>query len=486
MLVWTGAHLVQGMSAVFGRTGVGAAGFLLVGALVLALAILRWRLRLERPWLWWPVFGAPAATFRMVRTWRATCEGMGLSVPAKRFSEFAAVGGVMVKGEPLKLIAPRRAGVRFSGCALVVTVRLHPGQTPLDWDKAAEAFAHQWRLHRVRSVSNRSGFVTLTGLGFDPLRFPPKPKTPKVLPKRPFSALLSRYRRALVPVPDDAVVPGVLVVDVGVQEDGQPWLIDLCLWAHFLVTGATQSGKSTLTVRFLRELARRPVALVGIDAKNGLELAPFEPRLSALARNRGEAAAVIEALIGVMMLRTVLLREHGARSIWELPLLLRPEPIVVIIDEVAELFLFVDKEGKEEAGRCVVGMVRISQLGRALGVHLWVSGQRFGSDLGSGATLLRAQLSGRVCHRVADEETAKMTLAGLPKESVVEALRIPADLAGVAVVGDDSGTWLMGRSHPTSMEDARRIAGETAFLTVQIPGITAALDRVRVEKGDLW
>lgn len=494
MILWAGVQLAQAMSAMFGETGVGAFGFVAVAALGFGLMIVRWRLRLERPWLWWPVFGAPGAIVRMMLTWRATMEGMGLSVPAKRFSEYAVVGNVMVKGEPLKMVAPRRTGVRISGCALVVTVKLLPGQTPLDWDKAAEAISHQWRVHRVRSVSKRAGFVTLTGLGFDPLRFPPAPKKPKALgstgtsfvtPFRPRNPLLGRNSQKNE-VPTYVVVPGVLVVDVGVQEDGEPWVIDMTAWAHFLVTGATRSGKSTLTVRFLSELARRPVALVGIDAKNGLELAPFAPRLSALAVNRAEAAAAIEALIGVMLLRTVLLRENGARSIWELPVLLRPAPIVLIIDEIAELFLATDKEGKEEANRCVTGLVRLGQLGAGLGVHLWVSGQRFGSDLGPGATLLRAQLSGRICHRVADAETAGMTLAGLPKESIVEAQRISTDLAGVAVVGDDSGTWLLGRSHQTSMSEATALAAETASLTVPMPEVTAAIDRVRSEKGSLW
>ena len=446
-----------------------------------ALSLLRWRLRLERPWLWWPVFGAPIAVARMLLTWRATCEGMGLSVPAKRFSQFALVGGVMVKGEPLKLIAPRRVGLRFSGCALILTVRLHPGQVPAQWEKAAEAFAHQWRVYRVRAISPRPGFITLTGLGFDPLRYPPVEKKPParvVVVDGPAEAERVRPKRR-----DYAVIPGILVVRVGIGEDGQPWVLDLTARPHYLVTGATRSGKSTLTVRFVSELALRPVGLIGIDAKNGMELAPFLPRLSALATTRGEAAAAIDALVGVMWLRTQLCREHAARNIWELPVEVRPEPLVVVVDEIAELFLSVDKEGKEEATRCVTGLVRISQLGAALGVHLWVAGQRFGSDLGSGATLLRAQLSGRICHRVADQETAVMTLAGLPTEAVVEAQRIGVDLPGVAVVGDDSGAWMLGRSHSLSMSQAAARAAECAGLVVPVPEVTAAIENVRLQGG---
>jgi DNA segregation ATPase FtsK/SpoIIIE, S-DNA-T family len=471
----------------FGDKG-GAVAFLVIVLAVAGLSVLRWRLRLERPWLWWPVFGAPVAVVRMVRTWRATCEGTGLSIPAKRFSNYAMVGGgrrdggVLVRGEAAKLIAPRRVRVRVTGCALVLVVRLHPGQTPAGWERAAEAFAHQWRVHRVRCESTRPGFVTLTGLGFDPLRFPPKPKDPKG-PELAGPRGLAGPGGPRPSRTDYAVVPGVLRIPVGVQEDGQPWVVDLTSRAHYLITGATRSGKSTLTVRFLAELARRPVALVGIDAKNGMELSPFAPRLSALATTRGEAAAAIEALLAVMWLRTQLCRDNGARNIWDLPVDIRPEPLVVVVDEIAELFLAVDKDGKQEAQTCVMGLVRISQLGAGLGVHLWVAGQRFGSDLGPGATLLRAQLSGRICHRVADHETAVMTLAGLPAEAVIEAQRIGTDLPGVAVVGDDSGAWLLARSHTLSVGDAANTASQYSGLAVPMPEVTAAIDAVRMRGG---
>jgi len=482
---------MQGLTSVLGAQG-GAVAFLALVLVVLGVRVLRWRLRLERPWLWWPVFGAPAALVRLVWTWRATCEGLGLSVPAKRFSRYGLIsgsgdggrrgGGLIVKGEPLKLIAPRRVRVRISGCGLVLVVRLHPGQVPGQWERAGEAFAHQWRVHRVRVISERPGFVTLTGLGFDPLRFPPPPQKQK----EPEAAGSRQLAGAGGPRPqrtDYAVIPGILAVRVGVGEDGGPWVIDLGKHPHYLVTGATRSGKSTLSVRLGTELARRPVILVGIDAKNGMELAPFGPRLSALAVSRAEAAAALDALVGVMYLRMLICREQGARSIWELQVEVRPEPVVVLVDEVAELFLAIDKQGKEEAGRCVNGLVRIGQLGAALGVHLWVAGQRFGSDLGPGATLLRAQLSGRICHRVADPETATMTLAGLPPEAVTEAQRIGVDLAGVAVVGDDSGTWGLARSAPVSIAAAKAVAGEFASLAVPLPEVTAAIENIRLTGG---
>jgi DNA segregation ATPase FtsK/SpoIIIE, S-DNA-T family len=182
---------------------------------------------------------------------------------------------------------------------------------------------------------------------------------------------------------------------------------------------------------------------------------------------------VLAALVDEVLDRMSICRAGGVRSIWDLPDPVRPAPVVVVVDEIAELFLHADRAGKDEAARCVTALVRLAQLGAAAGIHLWVAGQRFGSDLGPGATLLRAQLAGRICHRVTDIETAQMTLAGLGTPAVEAAISIPPDLPGVAVVGDDSGTWYRARSQPVRLHDAvtitHRCAHLTPALTEQVP-----------------
>jgi len=188
---------------------------------------------------------------------------------------------------------------------------------------------------------------------------------------------------------------------------------------------------------------------------------------------------VLEALLGVIGDRGQLCHDHGVRSVWDLPASKRPYPVVIVIDEIAELFLAADKAGKSESARCVTALVRIAQLGSALGVFVWAAGQRFGSDLGPGATLLRAQLAGRICHRVTDTETATMTLAGLPREATAAALGIGMDMPGVAVTGDDSGTWGMARSAHVSMDRAVEIARNSAGLRVPIPRLDQALAAYR-------
>jgi S-DNA-T family DNA segregation ATPase FtsK/SpoIIIE len=160
-----------------------------------------------------------------------------------------------------------------------------------------------------------------------------------------------------------------------------------------------------------------------------------------------------------------LCRAHGARNVWTLPEGLRPVPVVVLVDEVAELFLMADKSEKDEVSRTATALLRVAQLGRAFAVYLIVCGQRIGSDLGPGVTALRAQLSGRVCHRVNDPETANMTLGDLDPAALDAARAIPAETPGVCVVAGQDGAWHRARSVYVPEHEAEQAAREYAHLT---------------------
>ncbi len=171
-------------------------------------------------------------------------------------------------------------------------------------------------------------------------------------------------------------------------------MIDFRVVPHWLNAGATQSGKSNLANAIITGLAPQPVALVGFDLKGGVEFTPYAPRLSALATTRTESVALLDDLDRLLADRMRTCRDHGARNIWRLPDVIRPVPVVVLVDEVAELFLIADKSEKEQVSRTATGLLRVAQLGRAFGVYLIICGQRIGADLGPGVTALRAQLSG--------------------------------------------------------------------------------------------
>ncbi|WP_344409231.1 FtsK/SpoIIIE domain-containing protein, partial [Actinomadura nitritigenes] len=147
-----------------------------------------------------------------------------------------------------------------------------------------------------------------------------------------------------------------------------------------------------------------------------------------------------------------------------LPEDLRPVPVVVLVDEVAELFLMADKSEKDEVSKTATSLLRVAQLGRAFAVYLIVCGQRIGSDLGPGVTALRAQLSGRVCHRVNDPETANMTLGDLDPAALDAARAIPAETPGVCIVAGQDGAWHRARSVYVPEQEAEQAAREYAHL----------------------
>ncbi|MFE4825652.1 FtsK/SpoIIIE domain-containing protein [Streptomyces sp. NPDC056672] len=250
--------------------------------------------------------------------------------------------------------------------------------------------------------------------------------------------------------------------------DGAAWEIDFRRVPHWLVVGATRSGKSNFLAALITQLAPQPVALVGVDLKGGMELSMFEPRLSALAITRTEASSLLSALLCEADIRMQRCRAAGARSVWELPEKGRPVPIVVLIDEIAELYLSDGtRESKAEATECSAALLRLGQLGAALGIHLVVAAQRFGSELGPGVTALRAQLGGRICHRVHDGTSAEMALGDLSPDAVSVVQAITETEQGVAVV-TVGGRWVRARSTVIRPDRAREMAREHADRTPRL------------------
>ncbi|MFJ6012326.1 FtsK/SpoIIIE domain-containing protein [Streptomyces sp. NPDC092952] len=385
------------------------------------------------PWRWY-LLGYPMALVRVPLTWRKVCRVLDLDIP-KRHRYSMVNRDTMVKGTALRGLPPRLGFPRVTRMGFTVSVRLHPGQTPAPFIAASDALVHAWRVHQVRVTSPRRGLVEAVATGYDPLsRVESWPTMP---------------------------TPRLLAATLGKADDGSYWTVDLRKSPHWLVTGATQSGKSTLLAAWLTELGSQPVILVGVDLKGGMELGLYERRLSALATDREEATRLLTALVAELMGRMAACRAAGVRSIWELPEESRPAPVVLVVDEVAELFLVASLSARKEVVECATLLLRIAQLGAALGVHMILAGQRFGSDLGPGATAIRAQLGGRICHRVHDEQTAVMTLGDLAPDAVAVAQSITENEKGVAVTALE-GHWMRVRSRLVTPESLRTHADLTA------------------------
>ncbi|GIH91675.1 FtsK/SpoIIIE domain-containing protein [Planobispora siamensis] len=436
----------------------------LLGLLCLLVCLWVWRRTHYRSF--WLLIGYPLTAITVRATWRKIALGCGLTKKRQRFwftlapSALVSTGTVTVRRR-FKRVAvdtkpwmwlpkPTRYGWR-------VTLHTLEGQTPEDYNQAAEKLAHSWRVHAVRVSSPRPGRIVLAATMRDPL-----------------------VRVDQIPASTE-----LLKVTVGRLETGQPWVLDFRTVPHWMNAGATQSGKSNLANALIVGLAPQPVALVGFDLKGGVEFTPYAPRLSALATCRTESVSLLDDLVALMADRMGLCRQAGARNIWQLPPAIRPVPIVVLVDELAELYLMADKSEKDEIAKTSTALLRVAQLGRAFGIYLFCCGQRIGSDLGPGVTALRAQCSGRICHRVNDPETATMTLGDLDPAALVSARSIAAETPGVAIVASQDGQWYRARSFYVAEHAAEHAARMYADLTPSWADLTEGTHDAEINDADL-
>ncbi|GHF96412.1 FtsK/SpoIIIE domain-containing protein [Streptomyces thermodiastaticus] len=407
--------------------------------------------RAKHPAVYWSTVGLPVSTVRLLSSYGSVMEACGLTVAPSRLRTLAMRA---VTRREIRPVPPRRGIIRPSTTGLRIRLRLAPGQEPADVAASAERLRHAWGVHAVYVTTVKPGVVELRLVGYDVLRRVRMPRK---------------------------VAGGLLKVPVALREDATPFVRDYRTVPHQLTLGATLSGKSMYLRHLIAGLALQPVALVGIDCKRGVELAPFAPRLSALATDPEQAAELLPVLIKEMEDRYDLIKnrqglagapdEEVTSDIWGLPEHERPVPVVLFVDEVAELFMVATRKEEERRDEMVTQLIRLAQLGRAAGIYLEVCGQRFGAELGKGATMLRAQLTGRVCHRVNDEASAKMALGDIAPEAVAAACSIAPERPGLAVAGDTSGGWSRIRTPYLSLGDAAEICHTSAHLVPDLPAL---------------
>lgn len=420
---------------------------LLIVAMILGgiALLLRWR----RPAWYWFTVAAPVTLVRVVVRYNAVMEACEMAVAPSRMR------AVLARATTERLShrrTPRILRVKVTRAGVVLRLRLRPGQDVNDIASCADRLRHGFAVRDVTCREVRPGVIELWMLGYDVLH------------------------RVQMP----ACRTDLLRLPVALCETGGVHYRDYRQVPHALNIGATQSGKSAYQRRLVTLLAEQDVALVGIDCKNGVELSPLARRFSALAATPDEAVGLLEALVDRMAGIYQIIRDEQRISsdvtdaeitadIWGLPGSSRPVPIVVLIDEVAELSLVASKAEEKRRARIITALVRLVQLGRAAGIYVDICGQRFGSDLGDGITLLRAQLTGRTAHRVNDEASAKMAFADISPDAVAATTQLPTDRPGMAVAGDSSGSWVRTRTPYITLREAATICNRHADRTPIVP-----------------
>ncbi|MDT0476735.1 FtsK/SpoIIIE domain-containing protein [Streptomyces sp. DSM 41014] len=423
--------------------------FTVAVVLVVAVAgLLRWR----RPAWYWLTFGITLAGLRVLVRYASVMDACGLTVPPSRWRLALARMTNRPAPDPR---APRILRLRPTRTGLVLRIKLRPGQDAFDVSAATDRLRHSFGMYGVTSNEVRSSVVEIRMTGYDVLK---RVQMPAQLDHAPMR------------------------VPVALREDGAVHYRDYRAVPHGLTLGATESGKSVYQRNLVAGLAPLDVALVGIDCKQGVELFPLARRFSALADNPDTALELLEVLVAHMQEVYQLIRaqqrisittpdEEIAADIWDLPTDVRPVPVVVLVDEVAELALFATKDEEKRRDRIVTALVRLAQLGRAAGIYLEICGQRFGAELGKSITMLRSQLTGRTAHRVNDETSANMAFGDISPDAVLAAVQIPTDMRGVAIAGDSTGGWTRIRAPHTSLRQAVNICNKHADRVPDLPAL---------------
>jgi len=202
-----------------------------------------------------------------------------------------------------------------------------------------------------------------------------------------------------------------LKVPMGKDIFGAPVVSSIEKMPHLLVAGATGSGKSvainSIIMALLLNARPNEVKLVLVDPKM-LELSLYNDiphLLTPVVTQPKRAAETLRALVAEMDRRYRALAEKGSKNIDSFNKAVseaeRLPYIVVIIDELADLMMTVQREVEES-------IMRISQMARAAGIHLIVATQRPSVDVITG--LIKANLPTRVSFQVSSKTDSRTIL----------------------------------------------------------------------------
>ena len=180
---------------------------------------------------------------------------------------------------------------------------------------------------------------------------------------------------------------------------------------HLLVAGATGSGKSvainSIILALLFNAKPNEVKLVLVDPKM-LELSLYNDiphLLTPVVTQPKRAAETLRALVAEMERRYRTLAEKGSKNIDSFNKAVseaeRLPYIVVIIDELADLMMTVQREVEDS-------VMRLAQMARAAGIHLIVATQRPSVDVITG--LIKANLPTRVSFQVSSKTDSRTIL----------------------------------------------------------------------------
>ena len=208
--------------------------------------------------------------------------------------------------------------------------------------------------------------------------------------------------------------PSGLTIALGKDIAGRPIVADLIQMPHLLIAGATGSGKSvaihTIILSLVFSASPEDVRLLLIDPKR-VELSPYNgiPHLvDRVVVEPREAAKRLGQVVGHMEERYRLFAEVGARKLSAYNEIARKSQhlnllpfLVVMIDELADLMLIAQSDVENV-------VARLTQMARAVGIHLVVATQRPSVDVITG--VIKANFPARIAFHVSSKVDSRTIL----------------------------------------------------------------------------
>jgi S-DNA-T family DNA segregation ATPase FtsK/SpoIIIE len=288
----------------------------------------------------------------------------------------------------------------FNIQARVVEVQQGPAITQFGLDPAPGVAVNRI-VQRQNDLALRLGAPTLRVLA-------PVPGRPMVGVEVPNTSVATVKLGDLIASPQFARAR--LPIGIGMDVGGKPVVADLTHMPHFLVAGATGSGKSVCINSLITSLlvTRTPdeVQFIMIDPKQ-VELSQYRglPHLRLpVVTDMEKVVAALRWTVLEMERRYGLFADVGARNILAFNDRFPDDRLVylvLVIDELADMMM----TSAEDVERLIC---RLAQLGRAAGVHVVVATQRPSVDVLTG--LIKANLPTRIAFAVSSQIDSRVIL----------------------------------------------------------------------------
>lgn len=211
------------------------------------------------------------------------------------------------------------------------------------------------------------------------------------------------------------------LVSIG-RNEVEEIVVDFDVDPHFLVAGATGSGKSVTIRSIVWQFLARGHKCFFVDFKGGLEYSDGYKRYGETIIDRPKLLEVLKTLVKENELRQKALLEVGAKNInqYNKKSSKKMYRVLLVIDELAEVIdpNSVPKEEKEIADEITGILSSFGRVARATGIHMIFGIQRPDANVVNGQ--IRSNVTGRICGRVPSGKASEIVLddpsaASLPK-----------------------------------------------------------------------